>query len=274
MTTIICPTDFTRASYHAIRYAIGLAGKMNARIYLLHVYEIPMAYNDTAVTAFALTEPDIKGVVEKKILALRRRLQLKFPNVAIEASLRAGNTSDRIVELAGEKHADLIVMAATSGSAIEHALVGSNASRIINNSPCQLIIVPPKGAFADISNIVFATDLKEQSLKGIEKIASFAKKFRAALTLLYVNTALSDEGTEEAERMTHELKKRIRYPGISGYVCTDTDIAHGINYFVKKNSVSLLCMITHHRGFLENLWNRSVTRRVAQQLTVPLLVMR
>lgn len=274
MTTIICPTDFTRASHHAIRYALNIAGKTNARVILLHVYEIPIVYNDMAITGFALTEPDIKGVAGKKILSLRQRLQRLNPGITIEACLKAGNASVRINELAEEKKADLIIMSATSTNAVERALIGSITSRVMNDCSCELIIVPPAGRFNDIRNIVFTTDLHGQSMKGVEKIAAFAKKFKAALTFLYVDTNLSQSAKKSADQLTEEIRSHIDYKDVTGYICTDPDVAHGIQYFIKKHAASMLCMITHHRSFLENIWNTSITKKVARHLTVPLLVLK
>ena len=274
MKTIICPTDFSRHSNNAVRYAIDLAQKVKAAVILQHVYEIPVVYSDMAVATYQITETEVRSMVEKKLAALQKRLKAAYPKVSITTALASGLASDRIIKLAKEQKADLIVMSSTSTSALERALIGSNTARVINSAPCQLLIVPPSSKFKEIKKIVYTTDLKEKNLKDAEKMSGFAKLFKANITFLYIDTKLLASDDKTIENMTRKVRQNINYPNISGYVCNDADVASGIRFFLKKHPASMLCMITHHRGLLEGIWNRSVTKKVAAHLSLPLLVLR
>lgn len=274
MKTIICPTDFSRAGNNAVRYAFELAKKTKAGIILQHTYEIPIVYSDVAVASYTLSDAEMRKLAEKKLNVLCKRLSAAFPKVSIETEISAGLASDRIIKIAKEKKADLIVMSATSSTAVERALIGSNTARVINNAPCELLVVPPSCKFRDIKKIVYTTNLKESNLKEAKVITRFAEFFKASLIFLFVDTKLLSSDDKTLEKMTRQVKQHVQYSKIAGYVCNDADVASGIRFFLKKHPANLLCMITHHRGFLEGLWNRSVTSRIAAHLTIPLLVLR
>jgi len=273
MNTIICPTDFTRPSNNALSYALKLAEKTGGKIILLHAYEIPIVYNDVGVANLYVLPADIKVAAEKRLLGLRKRLIAKNPGTVVEAVLMPGLASDKIVQVASEKKAGLIVMSSSSTGTMERLLVGSNTGRVINNTPCPLIVVPPKAKFKDVKTILFSTDLKEENLAGADQVTVFARQFDASVKFLYVNTHLLEKDEDEIELMTGTLRDQLKYSKITGFVCNDTDVDHGISYFISKNPVDLLCMITHHRSFLEGLWNRSMTKKMAGHITIPLLVL-
>ena len=51
MKTILCPTDFSKGSENAVRYAVELARKYKSKIILMHAYETPVIYTDVSVSA-------------------------------------------------------------------------------------------------------------------------------------------------------------------------------------------------------------------------------
>jgi len=274
MKTIICPTDFTTPSNNAINYALAVAEKLSLKVTLLHAYEIPIIYSDMALATMYIPPPEIKNEQEEELLAFRDRLMAKHPNVTIEAMLLPGMASDKVVQAAQEKNAAFIVMSSTSTNALERALVGSNTARVINDAPCPLIVVPPHAHFKDIKTILFTTNLENENLDAAKQVAAIARHFDATIMFLYVNTHLLEGDQPAIEEMTETIKGHIRYPKVTGYVCTDADIPHGIEYFLSKNPADLFCMITHHRGLFERLWHPSITKKVAGHLTKPMLVLR
>jgi nucleotide-binding universal stress UspA family protein len=274
MKTIICPTDFTAPSNNAITYAMEMAKKLKLGITLVHAYEIPIVYSDMALASMYIPPAEIKNESEEQLLKFRTALQLKYPDIEIEAMLLPGMASEKITQAANEKKATFIIMSSTSTSALERALVGSNTSRVINDAPCPLIIVPPSAKFNGIKNIIFTTNLENENLDAATKVASIAKLLNASVMFLYVNTHLLEDNHPEVNSMTEKIKQHVSYNNISGYVCNDTDIVKGIEYFLSKYPADLFCMITHHRGVFERLWHPSITKKVAGHLSSPMLVLR
>jgi nucleotide-binding universal stress UspA family protein len=93
--TILYPTDFTAESLAAVPYALSLARENQARLYLLHVTEVPIS---TAV------EEEVAGHLRDLV---PRNAEL---SCAPKAFVESGDPAHKITELAEELMVDLIVL--------------------------------------------------------------------------------------------------------------------------------------------------------------------
>jgi nucleotide-binding universal stress UspA family protein len=93
--TILYPTDFTAESLAAVPYAVSLAKENQARLYLLHVTEVP-----------------ISPAVEEEVAGHLRDLVPRDAELscAPKAFVEIGEPAEKITELAEELMVDLIVL--------------------------------------------------------------------------------------------------------------------------------------------------------------------
>lgn len=116
--------------------AIELARQRNAKLVLLRTvdrvsaYAPPMLMSMTRV-ATALEE---SGLVALRTLARRVPAELLQ-----DAVVQLGNPADVICRVAAERHADLIVIAASRGRFL--ARTASTPMRLVNTAPCPVVVV-------------------------------------------------------------------------------------------------------------------------------------
>lgn len=131
---ILHPTDFSEVSAAALQVARSLAHDHGARLIVVHVAHVEVAYGTIPVT-YSLT-----GFTEALEL-LRGRID--GPDLAhpVRTELRQGNPVDEIVRAAEEAHCGLIVMGSHGRSGVGRVLLGSVAEGVMRQAVCPVLIV-------------------------------------------------------------------------------------------------------------------------------------
>ena len=272
MKTILCPTDLSKSSENAVHYAVELARKFNAKILLMHAYETPVIYTDVTIASVAIDYEALRESALKQLKKFYSKILEKAKEVRFELILQQGLPSARTLEIAIEKKVDMIVMANTSSTQIQRFLIGSNASRVLREASCNVMLVPPKARYAGFKKIVYTTDLSDQNLAASNRIVLFAQTFNSEMVFLNVDNTSLFHDERDLERVTHRIRQFVDYPKMKGFVCTDLNIADGITFFLKNQKADCLAMATHHRGLIKSITNPSITKRVAYKTDIPLLV--
>ena len=135
---ILVATDFSEWAEQALDYAVALAGKLDAKIFVLNVIGVPsMGIPEVGV---AVTSTVIESTVRTHQAELDT-LAGRHPSVRIETVLRTGDARDLIIDVAREVSADLIVMGTHGRRGVRRALIGSIAESIVRTAPCPVLTV-------------------------------------------------------------------------------------------------------------------------------------
>jgi nucleotide-binding universal stress UspA family protein len=140
---ILVPHDFSEAAQNALSFALDLAGKLGARVTVMHAYEVvPAGYGDV-VWATANMLGQIEGAARAALDGIVERSSR--PGVEVGSLLRQGPAWNEINSAAKELNADLIVMGTHGRHGFARALLGSVAEKVVRTAPCPVITVqtPP-----------------------------------------------------------------------------------------------------------------------------------
>jgi nucleotide-binding universal stress UspA family protein len=133
--TILHPTDFSEPSQAAWELACALARDYNARLLVVHVYAPPPVY---APDGIAMPLPQEEPAALQARLAALRPADERIP---CEHRLLEGEPAEKILELAQQEHADLIVMGTHGTTGLARLLVGSVAESVLRKAPCPVLTV-------------------------------------------------------------------------------------------------------------------------------------
>lgn len=137
---ILVPTDFSASAEAAFDYAIALAKTNNARVTLLHTYEIPIVgFPDGAMVASAEIATRIANVSQQALDAAAAKH--RDSGVDLTTRLLNGETRSVILETASEVGADLIVIGTRGRRGVAHLLLGSTAEHIVRASTVPVLTV-------------------------------------------------------------------------------------------------------------------------------------
>ncbi|MDR4508258.1 MAG: universal stress protein [Candidatus Brocadiaceae bacterium] len=134
---ILCPVDHSECSYFALKYAISLALKDEAKLYLMHV--IDTRIYDTEIYPFSPYKPsetDLSKTHENLIKSLPEGTTdvLKVETIVIN-----GIPFQEIIKTATEINADLIVIGTHGRTGIPHIMMGSVAEKVVRGAPCPVL---------------------------------------------------------------------------------------------------------------------------------------
>lgn len=128
---IICATDFSPASTHAVEFAVSLAEEYKAHLTLFHVLEGRLPTSLQFSVEF--TERRLRQ-------SLPAEIELPFkPELVVDT----GAVADHIVNLAADLSADIIVMGAHGAGALTKTAsrLGSIVHRVVAFAPCPVLTV-------------------------------------------------------------------------------------------------------------------------------------
>jgi nucleotide-binding universal stress UspA family protein len=107
----------------------------------LHVYAIPVLPLPEGQVMFSSEQlAEVRGQLEEAMARTKARVAGQGV-IGIETVLVDGTPADVIVDEAGKRHSDLIVMATHGRTGLSHILIGSVAERVVRTAPCPVLTV-------------------------------------------------------------------------------------------------------------------------------------
>ncbi len=137
---ILVPTDFGEQADKAVRYALELAKKLDARVELVHVWSIPIvSYPDMMVPLPATVIDDVARDAQERME--RAVAQNKTPGIAVSGAVVCGDARQSVIETADQHQANLIVMGTHGRRGLKRAVLGSVAEAVVRHAHCPVLVV-------------------------------------------------------------------------------------------------------------------------------------
>lgn len=141
---ILCAVDFSDCSLRALDYALSLAQEADARLTVLHVFDLEGAMSEH--WRDRLTPPSLRKELETLEDERRERLSRAVPQDAgtycdIEAVMTGGTPYREILRLAGEKQSELIVMGVHGRHVADILFFGSTTNNVVRQAPCPVLTI-------------------------------------------------------------------------------------------------------------------------------------
>jgi nucleotide-binding universal stress UspA family protein len=143
----LVPVDGSATAQRGLDEALRLARPLDASLVLLHVVEVyPMMMEMATAATWDAVTTDLQRYGQEVLESARQAALAQ--NVAAEAHLEdaaAARVCDVITDQAVAHHCDLIVMGTHGRRGLEHALIGSDAERVVRQSKVPVLLVPAAG---------------------------------------------------------------------------------------------------------------------------------
>lgn len=269
IVTLLVPTDFSASAKAAAQYAAQLAVQIQARVILLSVVE--MDTSETVLSNWKKLEQQLTRTALRNLEKLIGELK----DTAGSKLVVAGDVtfgipmSEAIARYADEQKVNMIVMGTKGATGLKKILKGSNTTRLMDISPVPVIAIPAKAGYTGMKKLVYATDLKHVK-EEIRILSRMASLFESEIMVFHCVPANSP--ARQDRKLEPELIEYAQYGNISYHQVKSDDVGMAIAGFIDTSKADMLVMFTHERDFYEKLLGRSVTRAMAFQSRVPLLV--
>jgi len=136
----LVPLDFSEEANRALDYAITLAGKLGARLTLLHVIQaLPLGSVDMGVTLPVAYVEDLEAEIRRTMASSLERVT----TAGLEGDMVIvhGVPFHEILETAKTQQVDLLVVGTHGRTGLHHVLLGSVAEKVVRLAPCPVLVV-------------------------------------------------------------------------------------------------------------------------------------
>ncbi|MGY5875656.1 MAG: universal stress protein [Candidatus Thorarchaeota archaeon] len=137
--TILVAVDGSEHSDKAVEYACAIGPPMNAEVILLYVVSMLVSatpYHDTVSDQPFLALQKVGEDILSKAKALAERLGCKATDL-----ITHGDPAIRIIDVADERGADIIIMGSRGISGIKRLFVGSVSDKVMKQASCPVMVV-------------------------------------------------------------------------------------------------------------------------------------
>ena len=139
-TKILVPTDGSDYSCFAAEHAAYLARSLGAKIYILNVINVDLAFRSGIHYAEGMTELRQAG----NEATARVRQICEKQGIECEEIIVKGQPADTIVQVSKEICASCIAIGSIGTSAIERVLIGSVSEKVMRHAHCPVLLVRHK----------------------------------------------------------------------------------------------------------------------------------
>lgn len=270
MKAILVGTDFSPAATNAANYATDMALAINADLYILHVYELPISFGEIPVS---VVPDDLKNQAEKdmKILVddLTRRSNGR---IKIETEISLGTFFDELKMVCEHIKPYAVVMGSKGKTAAERILFGSHAIYTMNHLKWPLITVPVGVSFSSVKKIGLACDFQNvEETVPIDEIKEVVKDYDAELHIL--NTAKKESFSPELVFQSGILREKIKELNPIYHFITNKNKDDGILEFATKNNLDLIIVLPKRHSLLEKITHKSLTKQLILHSPFPVMAL-
>ena len=285
---ILCPIDFSESSVLAYDYAASIASHYKATLLLQHVifsltpyypyHAFPDSYDEICRT--------LRADAGKQLQEFAKTHNCR--GVQTECTVQDGDVTDLILEVAGHRGVNLIVMGTHGWRGFDHLALGSVTGKVLRKARCPVLTVrKPAHDFANLTEvpelaemqrILYCTDFSENSQEAWDHAVPLAAEFRAELTLLHVledipsSSDIEGETAKALERLEEEIPSWVRENVVTKPVVRIGKAYQQIIQLAVESQTDLVIMGVRGQHALDLAVFGSTTYRVVQSGPCPVLV--
>lgn len=274
MKKILVPTDFSACAKAAEVCALDLAKKLKAELVFLHILITPVDWSK-----LSKEQEDFYPETQSEIARAKEYLN-SLLETAEDSGLVArklivySNGGEKIHKYIQSEKIDLVVMGSHGQYGFRDHILGSNTYGMIRRSDVPVIIVKEGQKNLNFANIVFATNLKEDTGQCFRSIEDLAKLVGASLKILYVNTPTYFLETNDILKLGESYLKAFAKENHEIHIQDAFREERGIIQFSENQKADIIALVTYGKSDLVQYFNPSITENLIAMSPLPVISMR
>lgn len=272
--------DFSRCSESAMDYAQMFAQRFSSKLTIANVVDLSLLARSGEV----ISGKQLDYVRRESTENIERAVtQVSEAGVKAEGkSVEAYNPALRMVQLAKQLGAELIVVGSHGRRGMNKFLLGSFAEGVIHQASCPVLTIGPKvkpaGDSLILNTVLFASDLQHQTVEKARVALVFAEDSMAHVVLCHVvarpPSKLEDALDQQfsAEAALKRLIPNAAYDWCSPEIDVDYgDPAKRILLLAEQNHADLIVMGARRGTTWFTHFTKGVAAGVIEQATCPVM---
>ncbi len=272
MKTILVPCDFSKQAVNAFRFALDIVRQSGGEVHLTHVIELPVMHDSVLMPVMSFEEVLFKEMRERAD-AQYEKLIKKYgqPTDKIKTSTQFGSPSRMILQYIEDHSVDLVLMGTKGATGMKEYVIGSNAEKVVRNSPVPVMAIKAYPKRDSIKDIVLPntlqTEIQEDLLMKVKSLQNF---FKAHIHIVWVNTPSNFTRDITTHKRMQDFAKRFMFKNYTAHVFNDLYEEDGIINFAHFIKADMIAMGTHGRKGLAHVISGSVAEDVVNHIDIPI----
>jgi nucleotide-binding universal stress UspA family protein len=135
---IVCPTDFSDASYHALEYALQFVKESKGTLIVPHILHNAMS-PEFQPAGHTLPFEAIRELAAAKLQEVWQEKLESYPDCKFPVEI--GDPFSEILTIEKESHADLVVVSTHGRTGLTRVLIGSVVEKLVRHATCPVFVV-------------------------------------------------------------------------------------------------------------------------------------
>ncbi|WP_100609880.1 universal stress protein [Confluentibacter lentus] len=278
MKTILLPTDFSKNSWNAIKYALKFYENSTCTFYLLHVNTL--SYAMTKDPLYVDTEDFIENTYTKpsklQLRKLLKRISQEFPDNKNHHFFTLTDYNffiDSIRNYVDEKKIDMIIMGTKGATGLKKLIIGSNAADVIKKVKCTILIVPENATFTSLKEIAFPTDyFLTYGVNLLKPLYEIMEVQHSSLGVLHITNQPEKLGFSQQDNKD-SLKDYFNNFEVRFYNLTNKNVEDAIECFVQSRDINMIAMVAKNLNYFQQILFHSKIENISYHTNIPFLVM-
>ncbi|MCK4663966.1 MAG: universal stress protein [Bacteroidales bacterium] len=267
MKNIIVPLDFSDDSLNGLDFAIIIAEKLKANIYMIFVQRKRSSFQ-------TFSKDDEYNYAKDKFENILETYKNKIStDIKIEYVIKSGKIYKEVVDFTSEVQEPLIITATHGSSGFEETFVGSNALKIVSYSNCPVVLVR-NGIFPkSINKIVMPLDMSVATKEKVPATIEIAKAFDSEIFLVDIAAKKGHDIRFRMNLDSHEVSHYLNKQKIPHQteLLIGPNIANVIIEHVKKLNADLIVGVSEHDKKVSSLIGPNALQLI-HKTPVPILI--
>jgi nucleotide-binding universal stress UspA family protein len=280
---ILYATDFSDASRAALPLVSTIARQYGSQVYVVNIWS-PLPYS--MVTPETVSALEGREEREAQAQASELLATAELAGLQPTAIVQSGDPVEELNRIVSEQNIDLTVLSTHGRTGWKHLVMGSVAEELFRTLTCPVLTIGPClskwfSTQSQVKNILFPTDLSEESRSVFPYLVSVASEYRSDLTLMHVlpeETRTNPDARKLADPLRKEMEA-IFSPQISprsnaNFVIEFGDPAKTILSYAQRQNVDLIGMGVRKALPISTHFRNTTAYRVVLGAECPVLTCR
>jgi nucleotide-binding universal stress UspA family protein len=264
MKRILHATDYSENSIPALKYAFNLSKKLNASLFVIHVFDsLPLGLdgekNNNHLSILAeFCELHYNGDIDE--------LDISFDAIEDKSIVHA------ILKKSYSLHADLIITGTKSEKVLKELLIENTVKKLIEKAPCPVLSIPKEHNSHLIKTIVYASDLGENDISAIFDLVFIAKPHNAIIKIVHISLKEDDAMRRKLEWFIELLNEKVAYNKIDIEIIYSENIFESLKKYLDENNADIVTMLERKsKGIMNMLFHIDLVKKMETLGNIPLM---
>ena len=274
ISTLLVAVDFTEKSNNAVRMAVHIAARHEARVILFHNITNHTIIDRTGkqVIGADIIDENHKKTVQA-LADIETSLQTQYPDLEFKTIIKNDSLVHGINNIIGNEDVDLVICGSSGQQNFAQLLLGSLSYQILTEVNCSVLLVPEKCSKYAFDKILVPVRVLEDLTDKIELSVAIAKKNKGIISLLGIS---NEDDILKIREAYQRIKKNlaIRSQEYDSQFLLTHDKATQISKFSQDDNADIIILNYKDEDSWKSFFLENFFKQIINYTDIPLLFLK